>query len=141
TTEAVDPRFAVPGRRRIDRVIFAAVNSALTDPYRPGIASRAETATARGSASVRVLGVGAEGGYDGDLTGKIQAYAERCVALARGELFDVIHAHDWMTYPAAMAISQLTGRPVVAHVHATEFDRSSDPTGIIRDIERRGMEA
>jgi glycosyltransferase involved in cell wall biosynthesis len=135
-----DPRFAVPGRRRIDRVIFAAVNSALTDPYRPGIASRSEVASQR-SSSVRVLGVGAQGGYDGDLTGKIQAYAERCVALARGELFDVIHAHDWMTYPAAMAIAQLTGRPMVVHVHATEFDRSSDPTGIIFDIERRGMEA
>jgi glycosyltransferase involved in cell wall biosynthesis len=137
---ASDPRFGAPGRRRIDRVIFAAVNSALTDPYRPGIASRTEKPALR-SSSVRVLGVGAQGGYDGDLTGKIQAYAERCLALARGELFDVIHAHDWMTYPAAMAISQLTGRPLVAHVHATEFDRSSDPTGIIFDIERRGMEA
>ena len=84
------------------------------------------------------MGVGAEDGYDGDLVGKIQAYAQRCVQLARGELFDVIHAHDWMTYPAAMAIAQISGRPMVVHVHATEFDRSSDPIhGTIYDIERR----
>ena len=88
------------------------------------------------------MGVGAEDGYEGDLVGKIRAYAERCVVLARRELFDVIHAHDWMTYPAAMAISRLSGRPMVAHVHATEFDRSSDPTGgTIFGIERRGMHA
>ena len=136
------PGRLVPGRRRIDRVICEAVNSALTDPYRPGIASRHEVAECRGNASsVRVMGVGARGGYEGDLTGKIRAYAERCVALARGELFDVIHAHGWMTYPAAMALSQLSGRPIVAHVHATELDRSSDPTGVVYDIERRGMEA
>ena len=136
-----DARFSGPGRRRIDRVIFAAVTSALTDPYQTGIAAQREVAARnQGASSVRVMGVGAEGGYDGDLVGKIQAYAERCVALARGELFDVIHAHDWMTYPAAMAISQLSGRPMVAHVHATEIDRSSDPTGVIFDVERRGME-
>jgi glycosyltransferase involved in cell wall biosynthesis len=135
-------RFALPHRRRIDRVIFAAVTSALTDPYGSGIASPRDVAARReSSSSVRVMGVGAEGGYEGDLVGKIQAYAQRCVVLARGELFDVIHAHDWMTYPAAMAISQLSGRPMVAHVHATEFDRSSDPTGTIFDIESRGMEA
>jgi glycosyltransferase involved in cell wall biosynthesis len=137
-----EARFPAPGRRRIDRVIFAAVTSALTDPYQTGVAAQREVAARnQGSSSVRVMGVGAEGGYDGDLVGKIQAYAERCVALARGELFDVIHAHDWMTYPAAMAISQLSGRPMVAHVHATEIDRSSDPTGVIFDVERRGMEA
>src|SRR5262245_30696737 len=79
-TAQTRPGLSVPGRRRIDRVIFEAVNSALTDPYRPGIVSRHEVAECRRNASsVRVMGVGAGGGYDGDLTGKIQAYAERCV--------------------------------------------------------------
>jgi glycosyltransferase involved in cell wall biosynthesis len=137
-------RFALPARRRVDRVIFAAVASALTNPYAssPARSESAAEKSARESSPLRVMGVGAEGGYDGDLVGKIQAYANRCVQLARRELFDVIHAHDWMTYPAAMAISQLSGRPMVVHVHATEFDRSSDPTcGTIHDIERRGMQA
>ena len=133
-----------------ERMTVAAVASALTNPYGAGVTEQAETPDGEEDArrrrvapsSLRVMGVGAEDGYDGDLVGKIQAYAERCVLLARRELFDVIHAHDWMTYPAAMAISQLSARPMVAHVHATEFDRSSDPTnGTIYDIERRGMHA
>jgi glycogen(starch) synthase len=135
-----------PGDGRLE---FAAVPSALTDPYATRRAAQTEAAAREAQArerdtesSVRVMGVGAEDGYEGDLVGKIQAYAERCVQLARRELFDVIHAHDWMTFPAAIAISQLSGRPVVAHVHATEFDRSSDPSnGTIYDIERRGMHA
>jgi glycosyltransferase involved in cell wall biosynthesis len=134
-----------PGVR--ERVTVAAVASTLTDPYATHAAAPEETAAEserarRASSSVRVMGVGAEDGYEGDLVGKIQAYAERCVLLARREIFDVIHAHDWMTFPAAIAISELSARPMVAHVHATEFDRSSDPThGTIYDIERRGMHA
>lgn len=136
-------RYAHPSRRRLDRVIIAAVSSALTNPYATGQGEEPTVDEMSNTpSSLRMMGVGAEDGYDGDLVGKIQAYAQRCVQLARRELFDVIHAHDWMTYPAAMAISQISGRPMVVHVHATEFDRSSDPTnGTIYDIERRGMQA
>jgi glycogen(starch) synthase len=134
---------------RAGQIEFAAVHSAITDPYATSMAARTEAAAREARAresdvgsGVRVMGVGAEDGYEGDLVGKIQAYAERCVQMARRELFDVIHAHDWMTFPAAIAISELSGRPVVAHIHATEFDRSSDPTnGTIYEIERRGMHA
>lgn len=128
-----------------ERVTVAAVASTLTDPYATHIESRtAESDRARRdrASSVRVVGVGAQDGYEGDLAGKIHAYADRCVALARHELFDVIHAHDWMTFPAAIAISRLSARPIVVHVHATEFDRSSDPVrGAIYEIERQGMNA
>ncbi|HEX6792123.1 MAG TPA: glycosyltransferase family 4 protein, partial [Candidatus Krumholzibacteria bacterium] len=139
--DAASIRYASPGRRRIDRVVVAAVSSAIASPYLSDHET-AERETFSGTpSSLRVMGVGAGEGYDGDLLAKIQAYAQRCVQLARRELFDVIHAHDWMTYPAAMAISAVSGRPIVAHVHATEYDRSSDPTGTIYDIERRGMQA
>jgi glycosyltransferase involved in cell wall biosynthesis len=64
------------------------------------------------------------------------------VQLCRKEAFDVIHAHDWMTYPAGMAIARLTGKPLVAHVHSTEFDRSGEHVNqAVYDIERRGMHA
>ena len=87
--------------------------------------------------SVRVLGVGSGDGYDGDLTGKIRAFADRCADLTRRELFDVIHAHEWMTFPAAVKIAEFSGRPLVAHVHATEFDRSGkNLNGPICEIER-----
>jgi glycosyltransferase involved in cell wall biosynthesis len=131
-----------------DRVTVAAVASAITSPYHAGAAERGaatggDDASRRGAgSSVRLMGVGAEGGYDGDLVGKIQAYADRCMYLVRREIFDVIHAHDWMTYPAAMAIAEMSGRPLVTHVHATEFDRTSDPTGgSIHGIEQAGMRA
>jgi len=92
--------------------------------------------------SVRVLGVGSGDGYDGDLTGKIRAFADRCVDVTRRELFDVIHAHEWMTFPAAVRIAEFSGRPLVAHVHATEFDRSGENlNGPIFEIERYGMHA
>jgi glycosyltransferase involved in cell wall biosynthesis len=64
--------------------------------------------------------------------------AQQALALA-GADFDVIHAHDWMTYPAAEALHGRSRRPWIAHVHATEFSRSgrqSDPA--IEAIERQG---
>jgi len=92
--------------------------------------------------SVRVVGVGSEDGYDGDLVRKIRDFTDRCLTLARRELFDVIHAHDWMTFPAAEGIARLSGRPMVVHVHATEFDRSGNGgNGAIFDIEHRGLHA
>jgi len=92
--------------------------------------------------SVRIMGAGGEDGYDGDLQGKIHAYADRCVGLTRCELFDVIHAHDRMTFPAAVAIAGFSGRPLVVHVHATEFDRSGEHINRpVYDIERFGMHA
>ena len=51
--------------------------------------------------------------------------------------FDVIHAHDWLTFRAAMALKAQTGKPLIAHVHATEYDRSGGNYGnpTVRDIE------
>lgn len=48
------------------------------------------------------------------------------MALAAGEDFDVVHAHDWFTFPAGLAVARATGRPLVVHVHSTEFDRSGE---------------
>jgi glycosyltransferase involved in cell wall biosynthesis len=54
--------------------------------------------------------------------------------------FDLIHAHDWMTYPAGIAAKQSSGKPLVVHVHATEFDRSGEHVNqVVYDIERMGM--
>lgn len=69
-----------------------------------------------------------------------ERYARLVVALARREKFDVIHAHDWMTYPAGEAMARITGKPLVVHVHSTEFDRAGEHPGQkVYDIERRGM--
>lgn len=82
------------------------------------------------------------GGYGADLLAEVSRYALIASRLACKQSFDVIHAHDWPTYPAGIAAAAVSGKPLIVHVHATEFDRSG--TNInkeVYDIERRGMEA
>ena len=78
--------------------------------------------------------------YAGDLFTETQRYAALASEIARGESFDVVHAHDWMTFPAGLAVAGIKGVPLVVHVHSTEFDRSGVHVDQrIYDIERRGM--
>jgi len=78
--------------------------------------------------------------YDGDLMGQVRRYASLAVQVARDETFDVIHAHDWMTFPAGLAVAAETGKPLVVHVHSTEFDRAGENVNQdVYDIERAGM--
>ena len=78
--------------------------------------------------------------YSGDLIGAADRYARFAVDACRDIPFDVIHAHDWLTYPAGLALAKLTGKPLVVHVHSTEFDRSGEhPNQQVYSIERRGM--
>ncbi|MGD0784222.1 MAG: glycosyltransferase [Sedimentisphaerales bacterium] len=80
--------------------------------------------------------------YAGDMYSEVHRYASSAVKLAMQEDFDVIHAHDWMTYPAGIAVAAVTGKPLVVHVHSTEFDRSGENVNqMIYDIERAGMHA
>jgi len=71
---------------------------------------------------------------------EVQRYALLASEIARHESFDVVHAHDWMTFPAGLSVAALKGVPLVVHVHSTEFDRSGlSVDQRIYDIERRGM--
>ena len=79
--------------------------------------------------------------YSVDMYTEVHRYAAMAAELAQGRGFDVVHAHDWMTYPAGIAVATLSGRPLVVHVHSTEFDRSGEHVNqMIYDIERQGME-
>ncbi|MFC1676486.1 glycosyltransferase [Planctomycetota bacterium] len=78
--------------------------------------------------------------YSGDMYTEAHRYAALSAELALDEDFDVIHAHDWMTYPAGIAVAKVSGKPLIIHVHATEFDRSGENINqMIYDIEREGM--
>ncbi|MCA9298130.1 MAG: glycosyltransferase family 4 protein, partial [Phycisphaerales bacterium] len=78
--------------------------------------------------------------YGSDLVGDAARYARQVLSIAQQESFDVIHAHDWLTYPAGLAARAATGKPLVCHVHATEFDRSGDSVNPqVYEIERSGM--
>lgn len=80
--------------------------------------------------------------YCGDMLAEISRYAAAAVKLAQQEEFEVVHAHDWMTYPAGIAVAAVMGKPLIVHVHSTEFDRSGEHVNqVVYDIERRGMHA
>ena len=85
------------------------------------------------------------GKYDSNLMEEVARYAMvgATIALQHKDEIDVIHAHDWLTYLAGIGAKQLTGKPLVVHVHATSFDRASDDKIDTRvyDLEKKGMEA
>ena len=85
------------------------------------------------------------GKYGSNLMEEVARYAMvgGTIAMTHKGEFDVIHAHDWLTYMAGIAAKRLSGKPLVVHVHATSFDRSSDNNidSRVYDIEKRGMEA
>ncbi len=81
------------------------------------------------------------GGYGPRLLQEVERYAEVAGEIARENSFDIIHSHDWLTYPAGMAAKKISERPLVIHVHATEFDRSGENVDQrIYKIEQLGME-
>ena len=80
--------------------------------------------------------------YGGDIYSDVRGYTDKVVRIAATEQFDVIHAHDWMTYPAGIAVAAMSGKPLVVHVHSTEFDRSGEHVNQkVYDIEQQGVHA
>lgn len=80
------------------------------------------------------------GRYGPDLLQEVQRYAWAVSQLAFEVSFDLIHAHDWLTYLGGIALKALTGKPLVLHIHATEFDRSGENINpIVYEIEREGF--
>ena len=84
------------------------------------------------------------GKYGANLMEEVARYAMVAAQLARdleGQ-FDVIHAHDWLTYYAGIAAKEVSGKPLVLHMHATEFDRSGEHVNPeVYNIEQAGMQA
>ena len=79
--------------------------------------------------------------YGSRLFDEVENYRRRAVLLANNIDFDVIHAHDWMTYPAALTIAHESGKPVVLHVHSLESDRSGlHKNEFIAEIERASLQ-
>lgn len=82
------------------------------------------------------------GKYGSNLMEEVARYAMVAGTIAAQQDFDIIHAHDWLTYSAGIVAKKVSGKPLVIHVHATEFDRSGENVNPqVFDIEKRGMEA
>jgi glycogen(starch) synthase len=148
-----------------ERVTFRTVNAQLHDPYNtaedykrqqeqreklrsqqsaatvsPGATAGSPAPAAAKAAPAPVAAGKSSEHYGGDLFSEVQRYSALASEIARQENFDVVHAHDWMTFPAGLAVAAMKGVPLVVHVHSTEFDRSGvHVDSRIYDIERRGM--
>jgi len=79
--------------------------------------------------------------YGSNLIEEVFLYANRIVNLCVNDDFDVIHAHDWTTFPAAIMLGEITGKPVIIHTHITELDKTGGSNGnsIVMEIEKEGF--
>jgi len=79
--------------------------------------------------------------YGRNLFDEVYRYSERVKMIAMLEDFDVVHAHDWMTYQAGIKAKKVSGKPLILHIHATEFDRTGghNLNQYVYDIERMGF--
>lgn len=80
--------------------------------------------------------------YGKTLLQEVKRYALRAREIAKKEYFDVIHAHDWLSFLAGLEAKRISGKPLILHMHATEFDRTGGQ-GVnqeVYNIERMAME-
>ena len=81
------------------------------------------------------------GRYPDNLLEEINNYSIVAGVIARTEQYDVIHAHDCLTYPAGIHAKNVSGKPLVIHVHATDYDRSrGNVNPDVYAIEKNGMD-
>ena len=81
------------------------------------------------------------GKYGPSLLEEVERYAMVAAEIAQNYEYEIIHAHDWLTYKAGIVAKKISGKKLVIHVHATEFDRSGENINkAVYDIERLGMD-
>ena len=133
----------------IDKTKFLYVDSNLVPYVDPEEYFSAIEEMKRNSRTQTTVGFGQKfkfsGKYGASLMEEVARYAQvgGTLAMQYADRFDVIHAHDWLTYLAGIAAKELTGKPLVVHVHATSYDRGDEKhidTRVL-DIETRGMQA
>lgn len=121
-------------------ITFRSARVAL-NPYASASADIAgQTEIKSGSQTWQSTPSGSQQHYGSDVFQQVEKYTRNATEIASTEKFNIIHGHDWMTFPAAIGASEISGKPAVIHVHSTEFDRSGEHVNqAIYDIERYGM--
>ncbi|WP_276374139.1 glycosyltransferase [Chryseolinea sp. H1M3-3] len=80
------------------------------------------------------------GKYGPALLDEVDKYALVAGTISDQYDFDVIHAHDWLTFRAGIEAKKRSGKPLIVHVHATEYDRAGkNGDAFIMEVERAGM--
>ncbi len=123
------PNFKIIFADSTNNLQIKAINSAIT-PY---ITSHSYKEMAKE--------IGFDNFYETDLFKEVLRYGELSEKIAKTEDFDVIHAHDWLSFPAGIKAKNVSKKPLVVQIHATEFDRCpSSPNPFVYSIEKIGME-
>lgn len=139
--EDVQITFVLPKRLAVSST-FAHI--AFADEYLSGVTVTAINSLLKpyvGSQAYKKSREGEPEIYGMTLLEEVKLYALRAAELAKREDFDVIHAHDWLSFGAGLAAKQVSGKPLIAHVHATEFDRTGGGANKeIYEMEKQGME-
>jgi len=130
----------------LKNVTFRPINSPLQPYSSPDIYQRRIEEALRQKQKMHGSNISATGqfiapvDYGSDMYVEVYRYAAVAAELAENEQFDIVHAHDWMTYPAGIVVAAMSGKPLIVHVHSTEFDRSGENVNrMIYNIERSGM--
>ena len=140
TRELWEERLSV---RTVDALLFPyATEESYLEHLREIERSQRGETTEHTSSTANTTVLHLNGGYGPDLMSEVYRYSQAAAAIALKEKFDVIHAHDWMTYPAGMLVKELTGKPLVTHIHAMEHDRSgANLNAEVSHLEWAGMHA
>jgi glycogen(starch) synthase len=66
-----------------------------------------------------------------------ELYEKAVIELVKDRDFNILHAHDWLTFRAAVRVKELKNCPIILHVHSVESDRAGDRTGnpMVSEIE------
>jgi glycosyltransferase involved in cell wall biosynthesis len=129
-------------RELLKKLHYIEVSSPILPYIQPGTFSHQASSTqyviAPGAA--RSAHFDLTGHYGHDLMKEVTQYALVAAELAKQNQFDVIHAHDWLTFPAGIIAKEISGKPLIVHVHATEYDRSGENINhSVYEIERKGL--
>lgn len=115
----------------------------MPSPYPVGIGFEKEAVALRSPEAIRALYSGHEP-YGPNIMQKVATYAEVAVRMAMESEFDVIHAHDWITFPAAIRIQEMSRKPLVIHIHSLETDRigpaAKGDWNRVYEVEKKAME-
>ncbi len=130
---------------QVNKVSFLEVTSKLVPYLTPESFSERYTSTEyigiQTEDSRKEIRINFSGKYGPNLFDEINNFAVVAKTIATNTQFQLIHAHDWLTFPAAIAAKHISGKPLIVHIHSTDFDRSGGSANpSIYDIEKQGME-
>lgn len=123
----------------VDEIVSTKIAQPIPEP--PSTQTRLEHVHIPGESGRQEAQAAGGAHYGDDLFSEVARYAMAAVRRVAGERYDLVHAHDWMTFPAGIEIARRIGAPLVVHVHSLEYDRAGH--GADRDIvsiEHQGLE-